>query len=66
MFQVDHLDDNLKSFAGFQETRDTKAGPCSSYLECLLFNIVSRCLVKHSRRVTSEEVCMYALIICAV
>ena len=54
--QVDHLEDHLKSLSAFTGARDVKPGPCASYLEVLLYQIVSKCLVRHSRRARSEVV----------
>ena len=41
--------------------RDVKAGPCGSYLESVMFQVVSKCLVRHSRRATSEAVCIHVV-----
>ena len=62
--QVDHFDDQLKSLSSFSEASDVKTGPCVGYLELLIFQIVSKCLVRHSRCATSEMVCIHFVNVC--
>ena len=56
-FKNEHLDEQLQSQTAFKLLYDKMAGEIEPYLAQLYFRIIKGCIIKHSKRSHSKEVC---------
>ena len=63
LVQVDYYDEERHSVDGFKQIVDTTAGNLEPYLLNIYFKIIKNCLLKHSKRCTSEKVSAVVFII---
>lgn len=61
--QVLHLDEK-RSVEGYRAIADETAGELPHYLLLLYQKVIEGCLVKHSRRQSSEDVRYYRILSC--
>ena len=54
------MEDPLENMQAFSTAADAKGGQIAPYLVNLLLKIINKCLLKQTKRPTSEQVCCCA------
>ena len=56
LYQVDHLEDELKKLESFKDCQDQRVEKCKPDLAKFLYGVICQCLSRHSKRPSSRQV----------